>query len=510
MRRLSPLLGVASLALTAPLSYGANLLLFPIEGRSDWANSFYNTLRKALLRNGSFEVMDFAPESPIILRALLQRGLTSEEIVTAKANPKGRLPAARRLGMDGALWGEVDRKSIRVFVADVRRDRVTKIEFAILGEPTTFFPQLAEEVVNRIASLFPAVSKVEPGTPREPTEEEKERASQLVKQAEHELNSGNPQEAVKLLFDALALDSSLLRARLLLSEAYEKMDKLNDALAMARIASINAPKEPEIQLRVAKLAMHTGNWEEAERAFTKALLLKPDDPEILLNLADFYMKRERPKEAVVALEKVCKSRPKDVRAKKALVEALISSGNRGRAVEVLKELASLSPEDPSLRVRVAVLLAEEGRHGEALGELVAAPGEKISLQPEQHVALVASLDDELVVILEGVRKVLEELTRGTITREEGFEVVLELLHRSERLAHLSERLSPPASFKEAFARRKLAQALSLQAMGNFLIYIDTNDPLAYHRAVVERDQAVKERAKARELEKEAISKRPGE
>ena len=36
-----------------------------------------------------------------------------------------------------------------------------------------------------------------------------------------------------------------------------------------------------------------------------------------------------------------------------------------------------------------------------------------------------------------------------------------------------------------------------------MVYIDTNDLVAYHRGVVERDQAIKERERARELEGKA-------
>ena len=498
----------AIFALSTPAS-AARLLLFPIEGRPDWAIPFYNALKAALMREGRFEVMDFAPESPIILRALMQRGLSPEEIAAARADPSRRIPVARRLGMDGAVWGEIGRRALRVFVADVRRERTRRIEFAILGEPTAFLQKLARQAVDRIEDIFPKPSGEPEAAPARPTKEQRAKAAELVKKAEGELKAGNPQEAVKLLYDALALDSTLLKARLLLSEAYEKMGRLNDALAMARMAALMSPKDPQLQCKVAELAMRTGNWEEAERAFTKALLLKPDDPFILKKLADFYMERGRPREAAEALRKVCRREPKDVEAKRALVEALIASGRSGEAVGVLREIAALRPKDPAPRVRAAVLLAQEGKHEEALAELAKAEGERVFLSKEDYLALMASMDDELVDILEGVRKAIEDLGRGAITREECFEIVSELLRRSERLVQLVGRLEVPAEFKEARAHRKLAHALTLQAMGNFLIYVDTNDLLSYHRAVVERDQAIKERRKARDLEEEIASKRSG-
>ena len=493
----------------SPLAFSAKLLLFPIEGRPDRAVPFYNALKSALMKKGGFEVMDFAPESPVILRALMQKGLSGEEIAEAKVDPSRRIPVARRLGMDGAVWGEIGRRALRIFVADVRKERVRRIEFAILGEPTAFLKQLAEKVVERIEGIFPKPPQSPVASPDMPTEEQKAKASELVARAEEEMKAGNLRKAVGLLYDALALDSTLLKARLLLSEAYERMGRLNDALAMARMAALMSPKDPKLQCKVAELAERTGNWEEAERAFAKALLLKPDDPSILRKLARFYMKRGRPKEAAEVLRKVCRKEPKDVRAKEELVEALIALGENEEAVAVLREIASLKPEDPSPRVRAAALLAKEGRHEEALAELVKVKGKEIPIPREDYLALVASFDKELVDILEGVRKAVEALGRGAITREECFEIVSELLHRSERLVQLDGRLKVPGEFKEARAHRKLAHALALQAMGNFLVYVDTNDLLSYHRAVVERDQAIKERQRAKDLEEEIASKRLG-
>ncbi len=481
------------LLLFAPPCLSATMLVFPFEGRPDWASAFADAYKDALRVVGDFEVVDFSLESPIIRRAVAQKGLKPEEIAEAMAIPEKRPQAARRLGFDAATWGEVREEGVVVFVAEAATGKVHKFEFPVLGDIEPFLERLATRAARRVKDALPSLLS---------EEEKRRKAEELLRQGEVVFRGGDPLGATRFFHDALALNPKLMRAHFLLSEAYEKAGKLADALAAARGAAEVDPRNPRAHLRVAELAIKLGKWDEAEKAFNRALSLKPKDPQILQAYADYLLKRNRPAEAAKVLRKVCALKPKEKEPRRLLAEALVKAKREMEAVEVWRELARLYPKESEPKVKAAVLLSKVGRHAEALDELAKTGEGKILISAEDYSALLSAFDKELTEIMNKARSAIIGLQRGQVVREECYEVLTEVMARAERLRLLSRKLEAPAPFAEARAHRRLAYETLGQALLHFLAYVDTNDPVMYYRGTVEWVEVINEVKRAREMEEE--------
>ncbi|GBD41251.1 Beta-barrel assembly-enhancing protease [bacterium HR39] len=236
-----------------------------------------------------------------------------------------------------------------------------------------------------------------------------------------ELARGAPAEALRVLegFPAgspLAFDAALLRARALdalgrrgeaarlledlarrhptrseplvtlgdLTRAREDWETAREAYARA-IARLDRIERGHWRLFYAFgiTLERTGRWEEAERAFRRALALEPDQPLVLNYLGYSLVDRgEKLEEAKRMLERAVELAPEDGYIVHSLGWAHDRLGDHGKAVELLERAVELAPDDPVIHDHLGDAYWKVGRRREARFQW----NHALALDPEPELA----------------------------------------------------------------------------------------------------------------------------
>ena len=99
----------------------------------------------------------------------------------------------------------------------------------------------------------------------------------------------NPEEALARLDKAISLDPSFGDAYVLKSYMQlEVLPNLDEALKTANLAVAHAPTNPDSYYTLGLIQEKKGQYQEAERAYLKALEVNPDYADVLLSLGTLY------------------------------------------------------------------------------------------------------------------------------------------------------------------------------------------------------------------------------
>ena len=195
-------------------------------------------------------------------------------------------------------------------------------------------------------------------------------ALRLYSEAERALDQGEVASGLRLLEDAVAVDSTFAMAWRKLAVTYGNMGGSQEQEIEAASAAYRfRDRLTERERYLAEAYYHnsvTLDFEARADAYRRVLEIQPDDATALNNLGIHYYDRrdyERARDLYVrAIDGVGTSR----NAFNNLVSTLYSLGEKEAALEVLDQGEELYPLDPLMRVRRIRILWGLGRHQEAV------------------------------------------------------------------------------------------------------------------------------------------------
>jgi len=218
----------------------------------------------------------------------------------------------------------------------------------------------------------------------------------LLQKAESLADGGRHAEAVALLEPLVRRRPNNLRAWEVLSESYQALGRLDQALASYRQEAAIAHRKVEANVGIGSILLEMGKVSEAEEAFTRALTEDPQSHRAVFGMAALRARQNRSDEALRlfrqsaelgrgvntsmalfnigaihyaagrasearrAMEEALAIDPANVRAARSLAEILRQAGRRKPAIEVLRRAIDLRPDAEAL-VALGQMLAEDGQ-----------------------------------------------------------------------------------------------------------------------------------------------------
>jgi predicted Zn-dependent protease len=174
------------------------------------------------------------------------------------------------------------------------------------------------------------------------------------------LDGGYSLDAAEVLDRGRERDPSNEKIQLLLVQARHQNFDFEGALALARSAAAQFPKSPDAQFRLGYELETAGRFEEAEKAFHRALALEPRYAGGHVALGRLSLRFGRAADAIAELEAALRDDAKNPEARLELSKARIATREFSRAQVILQELIRESPEDPALHALLARVYSAQG------------------------------------------------------------------------------------------------------------------------------------------------------
>ena len=105
------------------------------------------------------------------------------------------------------------------------------------------------------------------------------------------------------------------------------------------------PRDAELQSLLGRIYMKQYDWENAEKAFTKAHSVKPNDLIILSGLAEALEKNGKAEKAAELLKDAAEKPDAKIDLKKQYAHILLSEKNLGAAYQIIQQLQKINPDD---------------------------------------------------------------------------------------------------------------------------------------------------------------------
>ena len=160
--------------------------------------------------------------------------------------------------------------------------------------------------------------------------------------------------------------------------SYLQCGQPQDAISPLEQAAVLAPSS-EILSNLGTAFFESGNLEEAEKAFRKALRLAPFQPEALMGMAAVHLRQDEPEKALQMLSRIAgkEAALPEVAYNRAL--AMQKMGLLEDAEKTLRKYAEEHPADAEALNALGVVLLQRGD----LAEARACLDKALSLKPEQ-------------------------------------------------------------------------------------------------------------------------------
>ncbi len=182
--------------------------------------------------------------------------------------------------------------------------------------------------------------------------------------------------AITFFEQAIALDPNFALAYVGVSDAYSvavfnRYRTADEALPLARAAAARAlqidASLAEAHAANASIAAMNLQWDEAERAFRRALELNPDIAEIRSRHTLYWLLPQgRTDEAITELKRALELDPLSVATNAMLARAYLQAGQKERAIEQARKAYALDAINIAARGWLAMALVENGKYDEAL------------------------------------------------------------------------------------------------------------------------------------------------
>lgn len=190
------------------------------------------------------------------------------------------------------------------------------------------------------------------------------------------------QDALGYLDNLLEPDRSMPTAQFLRAGALHLSGQQASSLAVLDQLEKQYPKSSSVIFSVGLTFADWGRYDDAERAFTKALASNPRDIDILYNIGLAATRAGHLDHAEEAFQSVLKQRPDDVDALSGLARVYIAEGHDDRAVALLVKAHQLAPRRAEILFSLAQAEEKRGDYAESANALEA----YLKLEPNDSVA----------------------------------------------------------------------------------------------------------------------------
>ena len=466
-------------------------------------------IRSYLRDTQRVDTMVFDRESPTVLRAIMDKRLTADNVASYSSRAE-RIEVAKVTAFQYAAGAEItiknDNVEVRLWVANVAGGKKSTWETtgsAAVGgtgnaDCDNAMQCAASAAVIEMArqafvSLAP-VKDVEPISGNETTAIVADQmpisptANEYSSQAETSISDGNLAVAIQQYSQAVNADPSNGSLRIKLAEAYARKglyDDANSELGQALMVGADKALVDEAKVRIE--AIRNGQAAPA--------------PE---------KKANNEKESTLTL-KIEESGTADVKANPAgsvdkLIEGdkLWNAGKPDDAAEAYKEAVKLNPSDWHTYERLAVVNAALALFTESRKALImlakVQPSPSAETLQVRYDLLRKAFDRHFTGLLRQYDTDLSEFTSRKITRESYYNSVKGHTLRLESMSQLLDTIAVPPAKQSANLHRGLASGLMAQAASSMLDYLETNNEKSKANAEVFADQARKEIETAASME----------
>jgi len=224
-----------------------------------------------------------------------------------------------------------------------------------------------------VAPASPAASPlvVQPTRgPSVPTEEEAIR----IEVAESATDAGDYGQAIEIFRNLLSENPTLTRAHLGMGKAFEQSGELDRAeRSFARAATLERDNF-DAQSAHGRVLVSLRRFNDAIRAYHRALVLRPDALDANVGMAIAYLGLDQPQTALGFAERAVKSDPRSGPARIELARTYERLGRKADAIRTYEVALELIDPDDDVLMAMILLFCGEKRYAEAANaaeELVA-------------------------------------------------------------------------------------------------------------------------------------------
>jgi tetratricopeptide (TPR) repeat protein len=200
-----------------------------------------------------------------------------------------------------------------------------------------------------------------------------------------QMRQGDLKSAEATCLHALKIDPSHALAHHALGSAFERQDRLDEALTEFQRAISLRPDFANAHLFLANTLARRGEYSEAESCHLKALKLAPDFVQAMASLGAMYINTARFGEAEDWLKKALGTEPGNTEILINLGQALVSQGKDGEALQVLERAVQSDPGSYRANYALGNILTKTGQYSHAMQCYKKAA----SIQPDDEYALGA-------------------------------------------------------------------------------------------------------------------------
>ena len=458
-------------------------------------------IRSYLRDTRRVDTMVFDRESPTVLRAIMDKRLTADNVASYSSRAE-RIEVAKVMVFQYAAGAEItiknDNVEVRLWVANVAGGKKSTWETtgsAAVGgtgnsDSDNAMQCAASAAVIEMArqafvNLVP-IKESEPSSGNETTAITVDQmptpptATEYSSQAESSINDGNLAVAIQQYTQAVNADPSNGVLRIKLAEAYARKglyDDANSELGQALMVGADKALVDEAKLRIEAMR----NGQTAQGSETKS----NTEPG-----ASTTLKTEGSDTTDV------KANPVGSVGKMMEGDKLWNAGKPDEAAEAYREAIKLNPSDWHTYERLAVVNAALALFNESRKALMLLAKVQPSPSPEtlqvRYDLLRKAFDRHFTSLLRQYDTDISEFTSRKITRESYYNSVKGHALRLESMSQLLDVIAVPPAKQSANLHRGLAFGLMAQAASSMLDYLETNNEKSKANAEVFANQARKE------------------
>jgi tetratricopeptide (TPR) repeat protein/glycosyltransferase involved in cell wall biosynthesis len=216
----------------------------------------------------------------------------------------------------------------------------------------------------------------------------------LLRQAEHLMETGDKQEAIALYDQIISLDPNCVQARINYGFLKQENGELDAAIPHYQEALALAPNIPQTAYNLAKIFEEQGKVEDAIAHYEQALVAEPDFVPALINLAVALQENGELLMALDLYRRALEIQPHSWEAYNNLATVLQEQGNLEEALEYYHKALELLPDFVEAINNLGRTFLEKG----AVEDAIACYRRVIALNPE-HAS--AHLNLSLALLLAG-------------------------------------------------------------------------------------------------------------
>lgn len=169
-----------------------------------------------------------------------------------------------------------------------------------------------------------------------------------------------PMPDIQPAIDNAKNNPTSFEAQIKVAELYNQAEKYEEAAEYLKVANKLNPEHYETIVNLGNVSFDSGNFDEAEKWYTAALVKKKDDANVRTDLGLTYVFRENPEydKAIKEFQTVLTAEPNHIQALQNMTVAFVRKGDGAKAKETLTKLEAVDPANlaiPKLKEQVQKL-----------------------------------------------------------------------------------------------------------------------------------------------------------